>query len=449
MNSQERRAVALLASIYALRIAGLFLILPVFALFAGELVGHTPLLIGLALGAYGLTQAVLQIPFGWLSDHYGRKPVIAGGLLLFALGSVIAATASHIWIMILGRAVQGAGAIAAAIMATVADLTREEQRAKAMAAVGMTIGGTFVLSLVVGPLLHGRIGVPGIFWLTGALAIVAIGALYRFLPTPVRVAAGRRDLRRDFGRILRNRQLLALDAGIFVLHLTMTAMFVVLPLVIVRELGLAGADHWAIYLPVMLVGFLAMVPFLILANRRHRHRAVMAGAIAVLALAQLLLVFGQQSLYGLVTGLTLFFAAFSLLEAQLPSLVSRLAPAANKGAAIGVYSSAQFFGAFAGGTLGGLLHGVAGFDAVFWMAAGVLALWLVLVLTLPEPQLLASHQIRVGNQSPRQAASLAERLGRVPGVAEAVVVAEEGMAYLKIDARVLDKKHLEQFGSSV
>ncbi len=449
MNSLERRAVALLASIYALRMAGLFLILPVFALYADGLEGHTPLLIGVAIGAYGLTQAILQIPYGMLSDHLGRKPVIAAGLLIFALGSILAATADSIWMVIGGRALQGAGAIAAAVMAMVADLTREEQRTKAMAAIGMTIGASFVLSLILGPVLDGVIGVPGIFWMTGILALLAIGVILFLVPTPVRVEHERsRNLREEFARILHDTQLLRLDAGVFTLHLVMTAMFVVLPATIVRYMKLEAHAHWELYLPVMLAGFVAMLPFLVYANRRRVTRAVLAGSVAVLILAQLVFLFAHTTRTGLVFGLWLFFASFSLLEAMLPSLVSRLAPSASKGAAIGVYSSSQFLGAFVGGALGGLLSGVFGAGGVFVLAAVVLAAWLALILSMREPRFLASHQIRVVVRTTQQAERLATKLAAVPGVAEAIVIAEEGVAYLKVDPRTLDKKRLQSFSAS-
>ena len=449
MNSLERRAVALLASIYALRMAGLFLILPVFALYALDLKGHTPLLIGIAIGAYGLSQAILQIPYGILSDHLGRKPVIAAGLLIFAVGSIIAANADSIWMVIAGRAVQGAGAIAAAVMAMVADLTREEQRSKAMAAIGMTIGASFVLSLILGPVLDGMIGVPGIFWMTGILALFAIGIILFAVPTPVRVERERsRNLREEFARILRDTQLLRLDAGIFVLHLVMTAMFVVLPGVIVKRLGLEVHAHWELYLPVMLAGFVAMLPFLVYANRKHVTRAVLTGAVAVLILAQLFFFFVRTTPVGLIAGLWLFFASFSLLEAMLPSLVSRLAPSESKGAAIGVYSSAQFLGAFAGGALGGLLLGRYGAGGVFVLTTAVLVVWLLLILSMREPRFLTTHQLRVDVQTAPQAEKLARKLAAVPGVAEAIVIAEEGIAYLKVDARALDKKALESFSVS-
>ena len=447
MNPLERRAVALLASIYALRMAGLFLILPVFALFAARLEGQTPFLIGIAIGAYGLTQAILQIPYGMLSDHLGRKPVIAAGLLIFAIGSIVAATATNIWIVILGRALQGSGAVAAAIMAMVSDLTREEQRTKAMAIIGMTIGASFVVSLILGPVLDGLIGVPGIFWMTGVLALLAIGVILFAVPTPVRIERVRsRNLREEFLKILRDPQLLRLDAGIFVLHLVMTAMFVVLPKVIVQHLGLAAAKHWELYLPVLLAGFTAMIPFLILANRKRGiTRATLAGAVGVLVVAQLTFYFLHTTVIGLITGLWLFFAAFSLLESMLPSLVSRLAPGESKGAAIGVYSSTQFLGAFAGGALGGLLSGLYGASGVFVLTAVVLTVWLLLILGMREPHFLSSRQLRVGVQDAAQAAKLARKLARIPGVTEAIVIAEEGVAYLKVDPHALDKKLLESF----
>ena len=447
MNSRERRAVALLASIYALRMAGLFLILPVFALYATGLDGHTPFLIGLAIGIYGLTQAVLQIPFGLASDRIGRKPVIAVGLLIFAAGSVIAATASSLWMVILGRAVQGAGAIPAAVMAMVADLTREEQRSKAMAAIGMSIGASFVLSLILGPVLDGLIGVPGIFWITGLFALLAIGIILFAVPTPVRTQKRTGNLRKDFARILRDRQLLRLDAGVFVLHLVMTAMFVVLPGSIAQTMDLPSAAHWKLYLPAMLLGFLGMLPFLIHANRQKATRRVLTGGVAVLIAAQAVFLLFADNKFGLVAGLFLFFLSFNLLEAMLPSLISRLAPSESKGAAIGVYSTAQFLGAFAGGALAGLVSGY-GAQGVFLLTGGALTVWWLLALSMREPRFLASKQLNVGAQSVPQAEKLARKLAAVPGVAEAIVIAEEGVAYLKVDPKALDHKRLQSFSVS-
>jgi predicted MFS family arabinose efflux permease len=350
--------------------------------------------------------------------------------------------------VIVGRAVQGAGAIPAAVMAMVADLTREEQRSKAMAAIGMTIGASFVLSLIFGPILDGMIGVPGIFWLTGVLALAAIGVVVFGLPTPVRRERDQaRNLGAEFGRILRDPQLLRLDAGVFVLHLVMTALFVVLPAGIVQTLALERAAHWQLYVPVLLAGFVGMLPFLIYANRRHATRRVLAGAVAVLIGAQALFLFSGDTPIGLVAGLLLFFLSFNLLEAMLPSLISRLAPPASKGAAIGVFSTAQFLGVFAGGGLAGLISGH-GANGVFLLSGGVLAVWLLLVLSMREPRLLATQQLRVGEQDAREAEQLARKLAAVPGVAEAIVIAEEGIAYLKVDPRTLDKERLESFSVS-
>ena len=450
LNPLERRSITVLAGIYGLRIMGLFLILPVFALYAADLDGQTPFLIGLALGAYGLTQALLQIPYGMLSDRFGRKPIIVAGLLVFALGSFIAADADSILGVIVGRAVQGAGAIASAVIAMTADLTREEQRTKAMAAIGMTIGATFTLSLIVGPLLNGAIGVPGIFSLTGVLAFCAIGVLLLLVPTPARAKRqGRGSLPEQFARILKDRQLLRLDLGIFFLHLVLTAMFVVLPQAIVTHAGMPVDEHWKLYLPVMAAAFAAMVPFIVLSHKPHGTRPVLTGAVAVLVVAQALFFFGHQSLWGLVLGLWLFFTAFNLLEAMLPSLVSRLAPTTNKGAAIGVYSSAQFLGAFAGGALGGLLHGAFGIPAVFVLAAVVLTVWGIIAATMPEPKWLETRELRVGRQPPAQAHQLAQKLETIPGVREAVVIADEGIAYLKVDAEALDERALNKFSVAV
>ena len=436
----------MLAGIYGLRIMGLFLILPVFALYAAELDGQTPFLIGLAIGAYGLTQALLQIPYGMASDHVGRKPVIVTGLLVFAAGSFIAAMSHSILGVILGRAIQGAGAIAATLFAMTADVTREESRTKAMAAIGMTIGATFTLSLIVGPMLNGAIGVPGIFILTGTLALVAIGVFLMLVPTPARAhRRGRDNLAAQFFRILKNRELLRLDFGIFCLHLVLTAMFVVMPKAIVAYTGLHGDRHWQLYLPVMVAAFIGMVPFLMLSHKRHGTRPVLAGAVLVSGLAQVVFYFGYRSPAGLVVGLWLFFTAFNLLEGMLPSLVSRLAPTGNKGAAMGVYSSSQFLGAFFGGSLGGLLHGEFGIAAVFVLSAVILAVWFVVALTMPEPKLFETRELRVGRQGPLQAQSLAQKLEAVAGVAEAVVIADEGVAYLKVDMSNLDEDALHRF----
>ena len=444
MSRGEFRAALSLSSVYALRMLGLFMILPVFALYAGDLEGVTPTLTGLAIGIYGLTQALLQIPAGLLSDRIGRKPVIIGGLLIFALGSVVAALADSMLVVILGRALQGAGAIAAAIMALAADLTREQHRIKAMALIGMSIGLSFALALVLGPVLNDWVGVPGIFAITAVLALGGILVVGFVVPRPVvsrphRVAEAIPD---QFGRVLRQTQLLRLDFGILMLHAILTASFVVLPLILRDQAGVAASAHWKIYLPVLVCSVLAMLPLIIMAERKGRVRPVFLSAIALLIAAELGLFLLPVTLYSVVFMMFVFFTAFNLLEAMLPSLISRIAPADCRGTAMGFYSSSQFFGAFLGGALGGVLHQYAGTHAVFLCSAIGAALWLLLALSMSRPEKLSSYIYKIAGGEPEAAEQLAQRLLALAGVAEAVVVAEEGVAYLKVDKRVFDEASL-------
>ncbi len=442
----ERRTAFSLAAIYALRMLGLFLILPVFALYAEELPDVTPVLIGMAVGIYGLTQALLQIPFGLLSDRIGRKPVIVGGLVIFAIGSVVAAMADDIYTVILGRALQGSGAIAAAVMALAADLSREEVRTRVMATIGISIGGAFMAALVLGPVLNHWIGVPGIFWLTALLALAGVGVALFLVPNADHLSVHRdaEPVPAQFRSVLRDRDLLRLDFGVFALHLMMTALFLSVPLIL-RDLGLPTQTHWHVYLPVMLVAVAGMVPFIILAEKRRHMKGVLLGAVVVLCLAQLLLYLTGTGLFGMVAGLLLFFVAFNLVEASLPSLVAKMAPAASKGTAMGFFSTSQFLGAFAGGVLGGWAHHAMGATGVFLLGAGVALLWLILAAGMSNPCYLSSQLLNVGRLDEQEAQRLASRLGDIPGVAEAVVVAEDGIAYLKVDKNSLDQASLNDF----
>lgn len=446
MTHSERHVALSLAGIYSLRMLGLFMIFPVFALYARHLDGTSPMLIGLALGAYGLTQALLQIPFGMLSDRFGRKPVIAVGLFLFAAGSVVAALSHHIVGVIVGRALQGSGAIASAVMALAADLTRDEQRTKVMALIGVSIGLSFAVALVVGPILNSMIGVPGIFWLTSLLALAGIAALLLLVPSPTRSQPhlDAEAVRGQFWTVLADGQLLRLDAGILILHFILTATFVVLPIAL-RDVAHFPADrHWQIYLGVLAGSVAIMVPFIIVAERRQMMKQVMAGAVLVLALAEFGLGMAYHTVLGIVAALLAFFGAFNILEASLPSLISKLAPADRKGTALGVYSSSQFLGAFLGGSLGGWLYGRYGFEVVFESCAALGAVWLALVVTMRRPRPLSSYILTVGSVDEGQARQLAERLARLKGVAEAVVIREEGVAYLKVDRNLVDETALHQ-----
>ena len=440
MTSAERRTTLGLAGVYGFRMLGLFLILPVFALFAEDLPGSTPFLTGLAIGIYGLTQALLQIPFGMLSDRIGRKPVILGGLTLFAIGSAVAASATEIHWIIIGRALQGSGAVAAAIMALAADLTREEQRTKIMASIGMTIGASFMLAMIIGPVLDGWVGVPGIFWTTAGLAVIGMALIAWVVPTPQRSTVHRdaEPVPALFGMVLRNPDLLRLDWGIFTLHFILTSLFLAVPLEL-KAAGVAPQDHALVYLPVMVLAIAGMVPFVILAEKGGKMKPVFLGAVGTLALAQLLLWrFGNQ-FWPLVAGLAVFFLAFNLLEATLPSLVSKTAPADAKGTAMGVYSTSQFAGAFAGGALGGWVHQHVGVMAVFLLGGCAALLWLLVAAGMRRPGRYSSELVHLGDVDEQAVGELTGQLEGVPGVVEVVLVVEEGVAYLKVDRSRFDR----------
>jgi MFS family permease len=379
MDPTELRAGLSLAGVFGLRMLGLFLILPVFAVHAPRLAGGDNLtLVGIALGAYGLSQAILQVPFGAASDRWGRKPVIYIGLVIFAAGSFLAATAGDIWTAIAGRTLQGAGAISSVVVALAADLTRAENRTKVMAMIGAMIGFTFALSLVAAPPLYRWIGIAGLFALTGALSLAAIWVVHALVPdAPGRPAGAAAPAR----GALRAPELVRLNAGIFVLHLVQMAMFVVVPPLLVQA-GLPIDEHWMLYLPVVLVSFALMVPPLLHADRRNRPKAVMLGAVALLAAVQALLAGGAAGLFPLALLMLAFFAAFNVLEALIPSLVTRLAPAAIRGAAIGVYNTTQTLGLFFGGLLGGWVAKHYGTTAVFAACALLSGLWFLALLAM-------------------------------------------------------------------
>ncbi|MBL8447581.1 MAG: MFS transporter [Zoogloeaceae bacterium] len=383
MTPLERRAGISLAAIFALRMLGLFLVLPVFAVFAKTIPGGEDLtLVGIAIGAYGLTQAFLQIPCGMASDRIGRKPVIVFGLVLFALGSVVAALSHDIYGIIAGRVLQGAGAISAAVTALAADLTRDQHRTKVMAMIGSSIGLVFAASLVLAPVLYAAVGMAGIFWLTGGLALAALATILFVVPAapPVPKGTGGR-----FFAVITNRQLMRLNFGVFALHAMQTAMWVRIPSALVATGGMPVADHWKVYLPAVLASFLLMVPAIIIAERRGRLKPIFLMAIGLLLIVQTGLYFDGAGLWALAFWIALFFVGFNILEATQPSWISRIAPPQAKGAALGIYNTLQSLGLFFGGAVGGLIAENWGFGALSAFSGMLAILWLIASIGLVPP----------------------------------------------------------------
>jgi MFS family permease len=445
MSGSETRAASGLALVFAFRMLGMFMVLPVLATYGQDLAGATPALIGLAIGAYGLTQAVLQIPFGVISDRIGRLPVIYVGLLIFAAGAALAANADSIWGVIAGRVLQGAGAISAAVMALLSDLTREQHRTKAMAMIGMSIGVSFAVAMVVGPLLTRAFGLSGLFWATAIMALVGMLIIAVMVPRAAHPLHHRESgvARQALLPTLKHPDLLRLDFGILALHAILMASFVALPLALVEKGGLPKEEHWWVYLTALLVGFFGMVPFIIYGEKKRQMKRVLSGAVAVLCACELYFWQFGDNLRALVFGAIVFFTAFNLLEASLPSLISKVAPAGGKGTAMGVYSTSQFLGAAVGGILGGWMFQHGGLSFVFVGCAVLCAIWLAIAVTMREPPYVTSLRLPLSSAA-LEDARLAERLLAVPGVADAVVVAEEAAVYIKVDTEQLDRTSLER-----
>lgn len=382
LTPSERRASVALAGLFACRMLGLFLLLPVFAVAARGLPGgDDPMKVGLALGMYGLTQAFMQIPFGLASDRWGRRPVVIAGLVLFIIGSIVCAQAQDVFWITIGRAIQGAGAISAAVTAWLADATRDEVRTRAMAMVGGSIGLSFAVSLVLSPLLVGWWGLSGLFWTIACLGVASLAVARWVVPVVPRTDARSMNNAGPHA-VLAHTDLLRLNFGVFVLHCTQVALFVVVPALLAHTGGLDAQALWKVYLPIIVVSFVLMVPVIFIAERRRAHRGALRAAVAGLIVVCALLPMASQGFYTLALVMTAFFVAFNVLEALQPSLVSRVAPAQYKGLALGFYNTAQAAGLFCGGALGGWLAAHVGTNAVFLGSAGLSVLWLAVTWAL-------------------------------------------------------------------
>jgi MFS family permease len=439
ISSTEKRAIVSLASLYALRMLGLFMVLPVMAIAGAEFEGATPELLGLAIGVYGLSQALLQIPAGALSDHFGRKPVIVIGLIIFALGSFIAANADSVYGIILGRLLQGCGAIASAVMALVTDLTREEHRMKAMASIGASIGLSFSVALVLGPILVHLGGLQLIFIITGVLSLAGIVLVLTLVPTPARKK--HRDgsaIVSEVFKQLGNGELWPLNIGIFILHALMVTMFVAIPSQLIQA-GLTLNQHAWLYLPVLLTAFVLMVPFVIIAEKKRQMKGIVIIALGIMIFA-LIIMSQAMGVWSWAIALGVFFCAFNIMEATLPSWLSKVAPAGAKGSAMGVYSTMQFLGAFAGGLIGGWLNNYFGIEGLFLILAVAVFAWAALVVVTPKPAHLNSVRVDILNQGngEDQSALYLDTLINLRGVADAILIAEEQAIYLKVDASLFD-----------
>ncbi|MGB9190558.1 MULTISPECIES: MFS transporter [unclassified Acinetobacter] len=437
MNALERRSTFALSSIFALRMLGLFMIIPVFSVAGQSYQGATPALIGLAVGVYGLTQAILQIPFSLLADRFSRKPLIIIGLLLFALGGAVAAMSETIYGVIIGRAIAGGGAVSAVVMALLADVTREEQRSKAMAVMGMSIGVSFMVAFSLGPWLTSLVGISGLFWVTTVMGLAAISMLL-FVP---KVTRHHKNYQQGYAaqlkQVLKMGDLNRLHVSIFALHLLLTAMFVYMPSQLIQFAGIPLSSHGLVYLPLLIISLFFAFPSIILAEKYRKMRGIFLTAIAGIVLGLLVLIFGYESKYVLLAGLGLFFIAFNVMEALLPSWLSKSAPIQSKATAMGVNSSSQFLGAFFGGMIGGQLLLLNNTSLGWSILAAIAVVWLLISFGLAQPRYLSSLVLALPET--KQTDEWTSQLLAIRGIEEVVVMSDQQFAYVKIDKQLIDE----------
>ncbi|MEW7313818.1 MFS transporter [Buttiauxella gaviniae] len=444
MTPVELRATWGLGTVFSLRMLGMFMVLPVLTTYGMALQGASEALIGIAIGIYGLAQALFQIPFGLLSDRIGRKPLIIGGLLIFVLGSVIAALSESIWGVILGRAMQGSGAIAAAVMALLSDLTREQNRTKAMAFIGVSFGVTFAIAMVLGPIITHSLGLNALFWMIAILAGCGILITLWVVPNTKTHVLNRESgmVKGCFSKVLAEPKLLKLNFGIMCLHIMLMSTFVALPGQL-EQAGFPASEHWKIYLCTMLIAFASVVPFIIYAEVKRRMKRVFVGCVALLLIAEIVLWGSGPHFWELVLGVQLFFLAFNLMEAILPSLISKESPAGYKGTAMGIYSTSQFLGVAIGGSLGGWIDGLFDSQTVFLAGALLAMVWLLVSSTMTEPPYVASLRIELPDNVADDE-TLKQRLLAQSGVSDVNIITQERSAYVKIDSKLTNRFEIEQ-----
>lgn len=443
MNALERRSTFALSSIFALRMLGLFMIIPVFSVAGQSYQYATPALIGLAVGVYGLTQAILQIPFSLIADRYSRKPLVVIGLLLFALGGAIAAMSETIYGVIIGRAIAGGGAVSAVVMALLADVTREEQRTKAMATMGMSIGLSFVVAFSLGPWLTSQVGISGLFWVTTIMGLAAISML---LLVP-KVTRHHRNYQQGYihqlKEVLKMGDLNRLHLSVFALHLLLTAMFIYVPSQLINFADIPLSSHGLVYLPLLVLSLFFAFPSIILAEKYRKMRGIFLTAIGGIIAGLLVMIFGFESKYILLTGLGLFFIAFNVMEALLPSWLSKAAPIQSKATAMGVNASSQFLGAFFGGMIGGQLLQMQNTSVGWGILAAISIIWLFFSFGLAQPRYLSSMVFRLPES--KQTDEWTSQLLAIRGIEEVVVMSEQQVAYVKVDKQLIDdaaRQHL-------
>lgn len=446
MTKKEYRATFSIGLIYAIRLIGLFMILPVFAPYAQNLIGSTPSLVGLAIGAYGLTQASLQIPMGLFSDRIGRKRVIILGLLVFAAGSIFAGMATSIHGVILGRLMQGGGAIGSTLSASIADLTRDEHRTKAMAMIGITIALSFFIAMLLGPILEAHIQVSGLFWLAGTMAIVGIFITLIAVPNAHHPCfhCDSETIPNQLKAMINQSELFSLDVGVFILHAILASCFIALPITILPLIKAADIAQWVLYLPVLILSFIVMIPWIIVSEKKRMLKQNLLLAVLAIGLSQLGLWELNDSLIGIAICLFVFFAAFSFLEATLPSLVSKIAPAGLKGTAMGAFSTSQYLGMFFGGAVGGLFLKHHDIPSLFLFGLLLAIIWIIVAANMKQPRYVSTQIVHIGPKTEVEINRLKHLLNDVPGVTEVAVMKGDEAAYLKVDKSIFKPEILDQ-----